>query len=256
MVTLICALVESLPIGTNLGMLHLLWMLVSGQVLAARGAVIPGLSACGLSERAVRRAWAALGQGDRAISPLLARWQWQVLAEGQWQPQTQGGDHPVAVDMTAFWRPRLQNCPTTHDHALGGQGAAGHPRRSDRAGGSGGQPASGLAAGFRACGHSGPQRQRRAPPRRVRVAVAQCAPTDALVLDAGFSVALLPRGRSHPLCGASGQEQHGPPRHPAGLSGPRPPAYARGTGPSVDPQLHKGRTIPATPMLAGSLIRP
>jgi len=163
MVTLICALVESLPIGTNLGMLHLLWMLVSGQVLAARGAVIPGLSACGLSERAVRRAWAALGQGDRAISPLLARWQWQVLAEGQWQPQTQGGDHPVAVDMTAFWRPRLQNCPTTHDHALGGQGAAGHPRRSDRAGGSGGQPASGLAAGFRACGHSGPQRQRAHP---------------------------------------------------------------------------------------------
>jgi len=104
MVTLICALVASLPIGTNLGMLHLLWMLVSGQVLAARGAVIPGLSACGLSERAVRRAWAALGQGDGAISPLLARWQRQVLAERQWQPQTQGGYHPVAVDMTcAGW---------------------------------------------------------------------------------------------------------------------------------------------------------
>ncbi len=85
MVTLISALVESLPIGTSLGMLHLLWMLVSGPVMAARGAVIPGLSACGLSEQAVRRAWAALKQGDGAISPLLARWQRQVVAEGQWQ---------------------------------------------------------------------------------------------------------------------------------------------------------------------------
>ena len=37
----------------------------------------------------------------------------------------------MAVDMTAFWRPRLQNCATTHDHALGGQSAARHSRRSD-----------------------------------------------------------------------------------------------------------------------------
>src|SRR5664279_2031653 len=47
MLTLLCSLVLPLPIGTNLGMLHLLWMLVSGQLLATRGAVIPGLSACG-----------------------------------------------------------------------------------------------------------------------------------------------------------------------------------------------------------------
>ena len=39
-------------------------MLVSGRLLASRGAVIPGLSAVGLSEPAVRRAWAALEQGD------------------------------------------------------------------------------------------------------------------------------------------------------------------------------------------------
>src|SRR5436853_624728 len=45
MLTLLCALVRTLPIGTNLGLLHLLWMLVSGQLLAARGAVMPGLRA-------------------------------------------------------------------------------------------------------------------------------------------------------------------------------------------------------------------
>lgn len=34
--TLLCALVRVLPIGTNLGLLHRLRMLVSGRLLAAR----------------------------------------------------------------------------------------------------------------------------------------------------------------------------------------------------------------------------
>jgi len=109
MLTLIREPVEPLPVGTNLGMPHLLWMLVSGRLLEGRGAVIPGLSACGLPERAVRPAWTARGQGDWAIGPLLARWQTQ--AAGQWQPKTHGGYHPVAVDMTA----RLPLC--LHDYA-------------------------------------------------------------------------------------------------------------------------------------------
>src|SRR5579885_3556564 len=117
MMTLLCALVAGLPVGTNLGLLHLLWMLVSGQLLATRGAVIPGLSACGLSERAVRRAWAALGQGAWDSSALLARWTAVVLAEGRWQPHQYGGYQPVAVDVTAFFRPQLQGCPTTHYQA-------------------------------------------------------------------------------------------------------------------------------------------
>jgi hypothetical protein len=56
MLTLLCALVAPLPVGTNLGLLHLLWMLVTGRLLATRCAVIPGLDACGLARRAVRRA--------------------------------------------------------------------------------------------------------------------------------------------------------------------------------------------------------
>jgi len=73
-IEVLCAVVAGIPIGTNLGLVQLLWMLVSGQLLASRGAVIPGLSAPGLSEPAVRRAWAALGQGDvrqhQVIPPL------------------------------------------------------------------------------------------------------------------------------------------------------------------------------------------
>ena len=34
MLTLLCSLVLTLPVGTNLGMLHLFWMLVSGQLPA------------------------------------------------------------------------------------------------------------------------------------------------------------------------------------------------------------------------------
>ena len=60
---LLCAVVSALPIGTNLGLLHLLWMLVSGRLLAARGALFPGLSEAGLTPGEVRRAWAALGRG-------------------------------------------------------------------------------------------------------------------------------------------------------------------------------------------------
>ena len=65
MMTLLCALVGPLPIGTNLGLLHRLWLLTSGRILASRGAVFSGLSERGLSARATRRAWAALGQGKR-----------------------------------------------------------------------------------------------------------------------------------------------------------------------------------------------
>ncbi len=118
---LLCTLVTPLPIGTNLGLLHLLWMVVSGQLLATRGAVIPGLSACGLPERAVRRAWAALGQGDWTSAGLLAHWAALVETEGRFVPQQHGGYHPVAVDVTAFFRPQLRGCATTHYHAEAGK---------------------------------------------------------------------------------------------------------------------------------------
>jgi hypothetical protein len=118
---LLCALVETLPIGTNLGVLHLCWMLLSGQLLGSRGAIFPGLQALGLSERAVRRAWAALGQGSWTSRRLIKAWAAVVQAEGYWQPHVYGGYRPVAVDITAFWRPQLQACPTRHYDAAAGQ---------------------------------------------------------------------------------------------------------------------------------------
>jgi hypothetical protein len=57
---MLSTLVAPLPIGTNLGPLHLLWMLVSGRLLSSRGALIPDLSDLGLADAEIRRTWAAL----------------------------------------------------------------------------------------------------------------------------------------------------------------------------------------------------
>src|SRR5947208_15209142 len=103
--TLVSGLVVEAPIGTNLGLLHLFWMLLSGKALLTRGAIIPGLRAVGRSEGAVRRAWAALGRGSWTSDRLVTLWARVVEAEGCWQPHQHGGSQPVAVDSTAFWRP-------------------------------------------------------------------------------------------------------------------------------------------------------
>lgn len=117
---LVSGLVEGVPIGTNLGLVHLLWMVVCGKLLLSRGAIFPGVSSVGLSEQAVRRAWRALGRGRWTSEQLLSGWARVVEAEGLWQPHQYEGSRPVAVDITAFWRPRLQGCPTSHYDATAG----------------------------------------------------------------------------------------------------------------------------------------
>lgn len=91
MLALLCTLVVVGPIRTNLVLLHLLWMLASGQLLRAREARFPGLTDCGLSAPATRRAWAAPGQGDWASGQFIGRWAGVVAREGQWQPHAHGG---------------------------------------------------------------------------------------------------------------------------------------------------------------------
>lgn len=57
------ALTGDLPVGTNLALLHFIWMLVSGALLPQRGALFPALQATGLSTEATRRAWTAFRKG-------------------------------------------------------------------------------------------------------------------------------------------------------------------------------------------------
>jgi len=118
--TLLCSLVGTLPVGTNLGLLHLLWMMVCGCLLVSRGAVIPGLHHAGLSDRAIRRAWQALRRGSWVIGQMMVNWEATVRREGRWQVRYHGGYCALPIDTVGFWRPRLKNCPTKHyDHRAG-----------------------------------------------------------------------------------------------------------------------------------------
>lgn len=245
MLTLLCGLVGTLPIGTNLGLLHLLWMVVSGRLLATRGALFPGLLDCGLSAQAVRRAWAALGQGDWTSAQLLRHWAALITREGQWQPHTHGGYHPVAVDVTGFWRPRLRACPTTHYHQAAGQALPAIPVGLIARVGRVGTQRLALPLAFVRADAADPSPSAHAR-LLVQEAVEQCATDDVLVLDAGFGLALLQAATATRyvvrLAKNATCRRATPPAY--GGRG-RPPT--RGTSVRPLPRTYQGRVVPATP---------
>ncbi len=118
----LCQLVSRLPIGTSLGMAHLLWTLLSGHLLESRGALFPALVHAGLTEQATRAAWAALAQGKWAIAPLLRRLGWMVEHEGAGKRANIEGWRPLLLDWVGFFRPRLVGCTTTHFDSMAGKG--------------------------------------------------------------------------------------------------------------------------------------
>lgn len=186
-VEVLCAVVAATPIGTNLGLLHLLWMLVSGRLLGTRGAVIPGLSATGLSEPAVRRAWAALGHGDWSSAELLTRWRQQVEQAGAWRAHEYEGYRPVAVDVTGFWRPRLRGCATSHYDGRAGKALPAIPVGLVARVGSIGTQRLAVPLAFVRAEAADPSTT--AHERALlRTAVQAAADRDALVCDAGFDL--------------------------------------------------------------------
>lgn len=87
----LCAVTQGLPIGTNLALLHFLWMQVSGALLPSRGALFPGLQGIGLLPPTIRRAWAAFRYGAWQTADLLSAWKGYVLAREQWQEHHHAG---------------------------------------------------------------------------------------------------------------------------------------------------------------------
>jgi hypothetical protein len=243
--TLVSALVVELPIGTNLGLLHLFWMLLSGKALLTRGAIIPGLSAVGLSEGAVRRAWAALGRGRWTSDRLVTSWARVVEAEGYWQPHRHGGYQPVAVDITAFWRPRLQGCPTSHYSATAGKALPAIPVGMIARVGSVAQQRFGLPRGLV---RADPQDPSPSAHRRVLLerAVELQEPTDVLVTDREFTVGQLQAAGStvwvtRLLKNATARRAEAPAYQGRG----RPPKYGDLVRPLA--RRRKGQEIAATP---------
>jgi hypothetical protein len=114
-------IVKDLPIGTNLALLQFLWMLISGALHGSRGALFSALQAIGLEEAEVRRAWAAFRGGAWEIEVLLERWRAHVEASTQWQAHQYAGYYAKAVDIVAYWRPRLKGLKTKHFHSQSGK---------------------------------------------------------------------------------------------------------------------------------------
>jgi hypothetical protein len=113
---ILVALTQDLPIGTNFALLQFIWMLVSGALLPQRGALFPALKASGLSDQAIRRAWAAFRGGVWQTAVVLKLWQVQITGMAGWQVHRHEGYRVVVVDTTAFWRPTLHKCPSKHYH--------------------------------------------------------------------------------------------------------------------------------------------
>jgi len=115
-IAVLSILVQGLPVGTNLALLHFMFMLVSGALLPNRGAIFPALKSMGLSDAATRRAWVAFIKGAWQISTILILWREHVTKLPEWRERRYEGYRPVPADVTAFWRPALKNCPSKHYH--------------------------------------------------------------------------------------------------------------------------------------------
>jgi len=115
------AVVQDLPVGTNYALLQLMWVMLQGRLLSSRGAIFPALTGSGFSWTVARRCWAAMRYGVWESRELIEAWARYVEQGGQWQEHRHDGYRGVAVDVTAFWRPRLKGWLGKHFHNLAGR---------------------------------------------------------------------------------------------------------------------------------------
>lgn len=110
--------VQTVPVGTNIALVHILWVMMSGGFLPSRGAFFTALNAKGFAMQEVRRSWAALRTGAWDANELLDNLQIYVASENQWRARRHEGWQAVSVDMTGFWRPHLKGWAGKHFHSL------------------------------------------------------------------------------------------------------------------------------------------
>ncbi len=120
-ISVLSILIQDLPVGTNLALLHFLWMMASGALLPSRGAIFPALKSIGLSDAAIRRAWVAFRKGVWQMPAILILWREHVKSQPGWKEHRYEGYLPVTIDVTAFWRPALKRCPGKHYHPGAGR---------------------------------------------------------------------------------------------------------------------------------------
>lgn len=110
-VQLLEQIVKFVPVGTNLALLQLMWAMITGSFLTSRGAIHSALANSGFEPGEIRRSWRALRRGQWNLYEMVQEFRQQVKRTGEWQTRKYGGYQPLAVDTTAYWRPRLQGWP-------------------------------------------------------------------------------------------------------------------------------------------------
>lgn len=117
----IAFVVQVTPVGTNLGLVWMMWAMVNGSFLVSRGAVFSALQVLKLSDNEMRRSWSAMAKGSWKIDELLETWQVYVRSENQWRENRYQGYQVVSIDITGFWRPKLQGWAGKHYHSIAGK---------------------------------------------------------------------------------------------------------------------------------------
>lgn len=120
------AVVQGVPVGTNLALLHLMWAILNGSFLGSRGAIFPALQASGFGEQESRRSWQALRYGAWDIGQLLEAWRAYVHQQGDWHPHrycpvpnSTPKICPSRSAMDASGRiPQITRDPTQHPQSL------------------------------------------------------------------------------------------------------------------------------------------
>jgi hypothetical protein len=111
-------IMQVVPIGTNIGLIRILWVMVNGSFLQSRGAVLTALHLSGFEAQEIRRSWAALRYGNWQVNELLENWQIYVASQNQWRARRYERYRVLSVDITGFWRPHLQGWLGKHYHHL------------------------------------------------------------------------------------------------------------------------------------------
>lgn len=111
-------IVQTVPVGTNIGLIRILWVMVNGSFLQSRGAVFTALHLNGFEAQETRRSWAALRHGTWEVNELLENWQIYVASQNQWRARQYEQYRVLSVDITGFWRPHLQGWLGRHYHNL------------------------------------------------------------------------------------------------------------------------------------------
>jgi hypothetical protein len=117
-ITAIVFVVQVVPMGTNFGLVRLLWAMMQGSFLVSRGAIHSGLLASAFSRAEISGSWSALRYGSWQIDDLIESWQVYVASRRRWRVRRYGGYRVKSVDSTGFWRPHLSGCVSKHYHAL------------------------------------------------------------------------------------------------------------------------------------------